>query len=111
MCLDYIWKHTDAQELRIGLHHFEKMVGESPKKKPKLVVDEDFKTLLKKFNFRWKQIISKAGGDRILVLGTNRPENYPLEKEKKENFKIKLSTVFSIKEEHLEPTKDKGIIS
>ena len=54
LSLDYIWKNTEAEELRIGLHHFEKMIGETPNKKKKLVVDEEYKSLLKKFNFKWK---------------------------------------------------------
>jgi hypothetical protein len=50
LSLDYIWKNTEAEELRIGLHHFD--VEEKGKVSKK--VDEEYKSVLKLFNFRWK---------------------------------------------------------
>ena len=67
LCLDYIWQNTEAEELRIGLHHFE--VEEDGKKTLKL--DEEYRSVLKRFKFRWKQVISQAGGSRVLVMGTD----------------------------------------
>ena len=67
LCMEYIWNNTDAEEVRVGLHHFEGEV----KGKKQLVVDEEYKTMLKQFKFKWKQMISKAGGSRILSLGVD----------------------------------------
>ena len=93
LCLDYIWKYTNAEEVRIGIHHFE--VEE--KGKEVLKVDEEYKSCLKRFKFKWKQIISNAGGTRILVMGANRPAEYPLQKGQDNTFKIKMATLFAIK--------------
>lgn len=106
LCLTYIWEHTKAEEVRIGLHHFE--VEE--KGKTVLRVDEEYKAILKRFNFKWKQMISKARGSRILVLGLMRPEAYPLDKEVCNPFHIKLASFFTIEEERVDPSKNKGLI-
>lgn len=52
--LAYIWNNTQAEEIRIGLYHFKH--SESGVEKEQ--VDEDYKSVLKKFNFWWKQVIS-----------------------------------------------------
>lgn len=91
LCLNYIWKNTDAEELRIGLHHFE--VEEEGKIKSK--VDEEYKSCLKRFNFRWKQMISEVGGKRILAMGLDRPKEYPLEQNVVTPFSIKLGVMLA----------------
>lgn len=50
VALDYIWKSTQAEEIRIGLYHFKHNENGVEKEQ----VDEDYKELLKKLNFRWK---------------------------------------------------------
>lgn len=105
LSLNYIWKNTDAEELRIGLHHFD--VEEKGRKMQR--VDGEIKSVLKRFNFRWKQMISNAGGSRILALGLERPDEYPLEVNEINPFRINLGTVFTISEK-FEPTTHDGSI-
>jgi len=54
VALTYIWNNTQAEEVRIGLYHFKHMENGVEKEQ----VDEDYKNVLKKLNFRWKQVIS-----------------------------------------------------
>jgi len=105
LSVNYIWKNTDAEELRIGLHHFE--VEEKGRKVMR--VDSEIKSVLKRFNFRWKQMISNAGGSRILSLGLERPSEYPLDVEEINPFRINLATLFTISDK-FDPTKEDGSI-
>ena len=56
LCLEYIWNHSKAVEIRIGLHHYEGTTIDKVTKLEKkcLKVDEEYKSLLKRFNFKWR---------------------------------------------------------
>jgi hypothetical protein len=68
--VEYIWSNVNCQEIRVGISNIDK-VGE------KLVPYEPLKEAYQKLQFRWKTLTNDENGNRILVLGINRPTNKP----------------------------------
>lgn len=60
--LDFIWKETNCNCIKISLHHFATEEG------GKLSVYADLKKLLKGLGFKWKQLTNTHGGKRIEFL-------------------------------------------
>ncbi len=75
-----------------------------------LKLDEEFRSVLKRFKFRWKQVISQAGGSRVMVMGTDRPAEYPIDKIVTNPFKIKLATCFTVVDKMVEDSELPGDI-
>ena len=114
LSIEYIWKHTVAQEIRIGLHHFETVVIDPKTKEEKTVlkVDEEYKSLLKRFNFKWKQI-QQTKTSRVLVLGVNRPDDFKIDEDLQaivNPLNIKFSSFLKIQKKEVEKNTDPGRI-
>jgi len=68
--VEYIWSNVNCQEIRVGISHVDQ-VGE------KVVPYEPLKDGYQKLEFRWKTLTNDENGNRILVLGINRPTDKP----------------------------------
>eukprot|EP01022_Parablepharisma_sp_SALTPOND_P001249 TRINITY_DN105925_c0_g1_i1.p1 TRINITY_DN105925_c0_g1~~TRINITY_DN105925_c0_g1_i1.p1 ORF type:complete len:493 (-),score=44.28 TRINITY_DN105925_c0_g1_i1:1246-2724(-) len=95
--MEYIWKNVNCDEIRIELSHFTQEDG-------KLAAYSALKDALQELKFRWKTLISDQEGNRVVVLGANRPENMPFEDSlkaincKNEPITFKHAVVFSLSE-------------
>lgn len=70
--LKFIWSNINCDEIRVGLAHVQQE-GE------KMIPYDPLKNAYQDLKFRWKTLTNDDLGNRILILGMNRPENCPLE--------------------------------
>ena len=64
--LTFIWTQVNCDEIRVGLYHL--------REEGKLVVNKEIKQLfVDGHKFRWKTLTNLENGQRIIVLGLNRP--------------------------------------
>ena len=82
--MDYIWKNVNCDEVRVELSHF--------LQNGKLAPYEYLKTEFQNLKFRWKTLISDQQGNRMVVLGINRPEDKLFDSSKGFNCKCEPIT-------------------
>jgi len=70
--INYIWTTINCDEIRVELLHF---IQDT-----KLAPYELLKYEYQELKFKWKMLINDQYGNRVLVLGVNRPEDKPFNK-------------------------------
>lgn len=68
--LNYIWRNINCDEVRVGLAYIQQE-GE------KCIPYDPLKNAYQEIKFKWKTLTNDDLGNRILILGMNRPENIP----------------------------------
>lgn len=68
--LAFIWKNVNCDEIRVGLAHIQQQ-------EDKTIPYDPLKNAYQDLKFRWKTLSNDDQGNRILILGMNRPENAP----------------------------------
>lgn len=101
--LDYIWKKTHAEEIRVALRHQNIEIEKDGEIQKKLDIVPWMKEAFTRQKFRWKTMKNDKEGKRSTVFGLARPADITFENPrqidpKKEPITVKSSTVLVVDE-------------